>query len=625
MSAEPNIKILVSCHKRVCLPQSDLFLPVHVGAQGKAALSGMQPDNEGDNISDRNFTFCEMSGQYWAWKNLEADYVGQCHYRRFFSFGHNPGKANDHGQIESSCLCPDSISQYGIDDEEAIRSVVCAHDMVRAPYWSVRGVPTPDGPKGTIRDHMVAYGLVSGDSIDRLVEICKRLQPDYADDLVSYLNGDKYLGYNCFIMKRELFDRLCEFEFSVLREFDSQFDYSDLTTTQKRICGYLGEVLYSAFVAHVVKEGASVAEVPLVFFEGTPAPSKLRVSGDGINIFWRYVCGSAAELAVSVESLAKVADPSHLYFVTIIHDCNFRDMELSSFLSTLPENIVLSCVAIECIDHPSSLSGWESRVILPLLMPYIADGISCSSAPLIWVEGCGLFLEDPVSLIVDSNGAVGKASEGLFLHKELNKPYNRDLRKCYLLDNGSSDALDFSLALIDVSPSIGLDELINEYRLVCKNLDCDPSVLLRDAVKAHFKLKEKPGNTKESLWLPIEMEAVRSLLLFRLGYSRFSLEQSFPVVEPEEVSGWARESLAIEWKHAKPRVFLRFTAGRLPLFDPSDDCCAMYWAGARRTRAYESLLMALVEQRPFSLKDRVLPPNSFMRRALGKAKRMAFR
>ena len=87
MSNQPVIKILVSCHKDIVTPSSDVFLPVHVGAANtKTSLIGMQPDNEGDNISQRNFTYCELSAQYWAWKNLDADYYGLCHYRRVLCF-----------------------------------------------------------------------------------------------------------------------------------------------------------------------------------------------------------------------------------------------------------------------------------------------------------------------------------------------------------------------------------------------------------------------------------------------------------------------------------------------------------------------------------------------------------
>lgn len=84
-----NLKILVAVHKHYWMPKDSIYLPIQVGREGKEDL-GFQGDNTGDNISAKNETFCELTGLYWAWKNLAADYIGLVHYRRYFA--HKRGK-----------------------------------------------------------------------------------------------------------------------------------------------------------------------------------------------------------------------------------------------------------------------------------------------------------------------------------------------------------------------------------------------------------------------------------------------------------------------------------------------------------------------------------------------------
>lgn len=39
-----NIKIIIAAHKKYRMPQDDIYLPIHVGAEGKAPI-GYQGDN----------------------------------------------------------------------------------------------------------------------------------------------------------------------------------------------------------------------------------------------------------------------------------------------------------------------------------------------------------------------------------------------------------------------------------------------------------------------------------------------------------------------------------------------------------------------------------------------------
>ena len=78
-----DIKILVAAHKKYWMPDDSVFLPIQVGAALHLAL-GYVPDNTGDNISAKNPNYCELTALYWAWKNLDCEYIGLCHYRRYF-------------------------------------------------------------------------------------------------------------------------------------------------------------------------------------------------------------------------------------------------------------------------------------------------------------------------------------------------------------------------------------------------------------------------------------------------------------------------------------------------------------------------------------------------------------
>ena len=78
-----SIKIIIASHKKYQTAEEEMYVPIQVGAEVKEKIEGYIQDNTGDNISTKNPYYCELTGLYWAWKNLDADYIGLVHYRRY--------------------------------------------------------------------------------------------------------------------------------------------------------------------------------------------------------------------------------------------------------------------------------------------------------------------------------------------------------------------------------------------------------------------------------------------------------------------------------------------------------------------------------------------------------------
>jgi len=80
----PNINIFVACHHPIFVPNHPLLIPIQVGAAlTSERFPGFLYDDTGDNISSKNRSYCELTAQYWAWKNINVDYYGFFHYRRY--------------------------------------------------------------------------------------------------------------------------------------------------------------------------------------------------------------------------------------------------------------------------------------------------------------------------------------------------------------------------------------------------------------------------------------------------------------------------------------------------------------------------------------------------------------
>lgn len=231
-----DIQIIVAAHKLYRMPEDGMYLPLHVGAQGKEPL-GYTGDNTGDNISTKNPHYCELTGLYWAWKNLKADYVGLAHYRRHFVL---PGSRGD------------KFSR--IITKPQLEKVLNAHPVV-----------LPRKRNYFIETNYSQYVHAHhAEDLDITRAILEERYPAYLtayDKLMKETSGHRF---NMFIMRRDLFDGYCQWLFDVLFELEERLDISGYSDYDARVFGFVSERLLDVWMT---TNAVDYTELPVLYME----------------------------------------------------------------------------------------------------------------------------------------------------------------------------------------------------------------------------------------------------------------------------------------------------------------------------------------------------------------------
>ena len=354
-----EIKIAVACHKPSELPDNPIYCPIQVGsALAKIRMPNMLHDDEGDNISEKNPTYCELTAQYWFWKNVDADYLGLCHYRRFLTFAEGDFEFNERNQIPAGFIDDYNKRRFGLEDSERMHAIIEANDCVVGELENVSKLNTPLGRQKTAYKHWAAHDrdLINVNDLNRMIEIVDEFYPQYSKEMHDYLDGPVFLGYNVFVMKKALFTEMCDFEFDVLSRLEREVDLGHYNQMRNRIFGFMAEILYSVFVYHLENEGYRVKHLPLVYFNVTDPLSSFELNPVANSI---PVVFNAVELGfdqtllgVTLRSFLKSCGPTEQYDVIMLHrslDTNVKsDLEI---LCAGKSNVSLRFIDLSLIDE----------------------------------------------------------------------------------------------------------------------------------------------------------------------------------------------------------------------------------------------------------------------------------
>ncbi len=269
----PNIKIFVSRRidvNSITVP-NPIYIPVRCGAIFDPDKNSIfQGDNTGENISHKRINFCEFTVQYWVWKNISADYYGLCHYRRYLSFAAKKFKTNDHGVVPCAILSPETMKCFGLLDTEVMKAEITRYDLIIPQPALVERMPLPHGKAKSVYHLWEAHSGIFFEkgTIDRVFSLIEELAPEYSTSAKEYFAGNLHRGYNCYVMQKGLFNRLCQFQFPIMEVIEAEID----TTMYPRAPGYVGEILFGIFLHHAINhERWRVNQRQLVLFAETQA------------------------------------------------------------------------------------------------------------------------------------------------------------------------------------------------------------------------------------------------------------------------------------------------------------------------------------------------------------------
>lgn len=249
-----EIKLYVCCHRpdqRV--PNHPLLVPVQVGAAlAKRRFEGYLQDDSGENISEKNHSYCELTALYWAWKNSSSDFIGLFHYRRYL-YPDLDAKRPYIVKREPTLQC---LERMGYS---RIAEIIENYDVI---------LPRRENMHVTVRQHYATAPFHHEKDLTLAEEIIRTKFPDDVPAMERYLSGTELYFGNIMIMRSPVLDDYCRWLFSILEEFDRRGDFTGYGTQELRVDGYLAERLLGVYLK-ANEEKLRVLELPGVhFFDG---------------------------------------------------------------------------------------------------------------------------------------------------------------------------------------------------------------------------------------------------------------------------------------------------------------------------------------------------------------------
>lgn len=226
------VRIYNCFHDRGSMPADKYISPLRpallcgagVSQRQHSDIANVLRDNVGENISDQNLQYSELTGYYWIWKNENVDIVGIEHYRRHF--------------IKPTAKITNSVSQNDLIDENDIVALLADCDMLVPAHQSLANTSIFD-----------LYVICFHEQATEIVRNMKHyFQSKNLDNFIlalyQYMSNNFLIRANMLIMRKPEFDNYCSIMFDMIDYLKEHM----VVQPNSRVWGYVTELFPMIYI-----------------------------------------------------------------------------------------------------------------------------------------------------------------------------------------------------------------------------------------------------------------------------------------------------------------------------------------------------------------------------------------
>lgn len=580
-----KVEIFVTAHKPTNYIKDDVFKPIQVGVGlGRKRIEGFLYDDSGDNISADNPRYCELTAQYWVWKNhLESDYVGFFHYRRYLAFNNKTNKVSDvWGNIVEDFFSDSIVQKYGLTKDE-INNIIDGADIILPEKKDIRQMPNMGNNN---REQFLGSGYLHIEDLNIMLDVIKEKYPEFMSYANQYLAGHYTYLNNMYVMRKNIFSNYCEWLFDILKECDKRINYTDYSNEAIRTIGHLAERLLNIYLLYLSDiKNYTIKELPTVYFMKTEPKEDVKPAFTKNNIPITLAANDfyVPYLATTITSIVKNASNDNNYDI-IVMQRNFSDDSKRRLLNIISgkKNCLLRFIDISAYSDRFSKLFTHMHFTIETWFRLVMPEMLSAYDKVIYLDS---------DLVVDTDIA--------------------DLYKTELSDNLLAATKDADTAGL----YNGYDPDRKEYMDNILKIKNPYEYFQAGVIVFNLKQFRKDFDVSETLkyaasyeWKLLDQDVLNYLAQDKVKFIDMSwnVMTDWAGVRVKDIISRAPKELNDAYMEARkaPKI-IHYAGGDKPWQKPDMDLSEYFWKYAKDSGYYEIILARMIPKKEKNIKDRI--------------------